>query len=386
MGSRFRYSGKTEFQSTMIRAQQMNLVNDSKSTFERRPSQRFVSRRSRMDRTRPNITSSSSSNAATATVKSSNNTNKDISSNNNNNHSNKDNTNSSVIKNDLSINRVSAKQHSEIQQSSPSLQQPAVKPNLVINSGSSRHQLSHGKPVKPPTVPSSVSFSGITQQNAKTTTNQQQHCKSSILSAVNSNNNNSNNINNNNINHQLVIDRKSEYTSDSDTNHHVKSINRSDQPGNMQINSSHAHSKSQPASIKSHHNYINYKPPDTQPPPPPKTFDNPKDLQQQTKTIKSEDDQSDPSLTIKKPGRQSTSNTEKHSEVGAVITNGLLYQRTQQQGELMNSSRMPPPPPPPHTTPRSISSQVLNQLSKQSQQHAQNGGSMVIKPICVTEL
>lgn len=51
MGSRFRYSGKTEFQSTM-RAQQELTNNCNKSTFERKPSQRFASRRSRVERDR----------------------------------------------------------------------------------------------------------------------------------------------------------------------------------------------------------------------------------------------------------------------------------------------------------------------------------------------
>lgn len=49
MGSRFRYSGKTEFQSTM-RAQQELTNNCNRSTFERKPSQRFASRRSRVER------------------------------------------------------------------------------------------------------------------------------------------------------------------------------------------------------------------------------------------------------------------------------------------------------------------------------------------------
>lgn len=49
MGSRFRYSGKTEFQSTM-KAQQELTNNCNKSTFERKPSQRFESRRSRVER------------------------------------------------------------------------------------------------------------------------------------------------------------------------------------------------------------------------------------------------------------------------------------------------------------------------------------------------
>lgn len=43
MGSRFRYSGKTEL---MMRAQQMSQAKDNKPAFERRPSQRFASRRS----------------------------------------------------------------------------------------------------------------------------------------------------------------------------------------------------------------------------------------------------------------------------------------------------------------------------------------------------
>lgn len=373
----------------MLRAQQLNQANESKSTFERRPSQRFTSRRSRVDRSRPNITSSSSSssnNPATTSNKTSNNVITNNSVNNSNNYKNEHSNNSSSgNKNDRSnLSQINSKQSNETPPA-PVAQQSTVKPNLVISSGGPRHQLPHGKPVKPPTVPPSVSFN-IAQQPKPTSNHQLQH--KSNISTINSNNNININ-NNNNSNSQMMTDKQLDFKSDSQApSHNTRPSVRLDQPERSEYSSTHEYSKSQPLSLKSHHTYINYKPPDTQPPPPPTSYDiqNPDQKSQQNST-KSEDEPIESSITIKKPIRHSTLTSEKHLEKSEnyVHANGSINQKTlQQYGELKNSSKMPPPPPPPHTAPRSIPSQTSHQISKHP--HAQTGGSVVIKPICVTEL
>lgn len=361
MGSRFRYSGKTEFQSTMIRNQQLSQANENKSTFERRPSQRFASRRSRMDRTRPNITSSSS---AAANANKTNNTN----------HSTNDNNTSSVgNKSNDSNNRTSSLKPSENQSHSQSTQQqPTVKPNIVINSGTSRHQLSHSKPVKPPTVPTSVSY----------TLPQQLHAKSSTTIQQSKSNQPAVSMNNNSIHHHhhhASSDRMSDYpVKDQEAvNVNTEADQLQDHHHNSPTVTSQAHvySKSQPITSKSHHTYINYKPPDAQPPPPPKAS---KEQQQQRVIISEEEEHQVESSINRRANRHSS---DPNSEKFTIIQNGSNQHR---HSEMINSSSMPPPPPPPHTAPRSISSQVLNQVTKYPQQnHSQ---SSLIKPICVTEL
>lgn len=354
MGSRFRYSGKTEFQSTMIRAQQLNQANENKSNFERRPSQRFASRRSRMDRTRPNITSSSSSTAVTA------NKNSNLNSNNNN-HSTKDNNVSAVISKPSDTNSLPNNKPTNESQA----HQATVKPNLVISGGNPRHQLSNSKPVRPPTVPPSASF-GVTQLKP---VGQQQKSTQPAVS-----------INNNNILHQ-ASDRRSDFT-ETDTVKAAKTHPTSERldhnlptvKPNASI--SHAHSKSQQIPIKSHHTYINYKPPDTQPPPPPKDFD--KGYKELQRVTISDEDHSE--SKIRRVNRSTAS--DQLGEGGHVSLNGPA-QRSHQAEKINSSSMPPPPPPPPHKAPRSMSGQLLNQINKQPHHHSQSG---LIKPICVTEL
>lgn len=339
MGSRFRYSGKTEFQSTMMRAQQQNRSNENKSTFERRPSQRFASRRSRMDRTRPNITSSSS-----ASTTNKNNTNN---SNNNNPHSDSNNSTANNIESNSQANQLK-----------PAIndapQRPA-KPNIVINSGASRNPLLQSKPVKPPTVPPGAPY-GVTQVKA----NSQQPAVS---------------INNNSIHHYLKDRQITEFSDCANV-----SATTPGQEHAQSINPTHVHSKLQPnMSVKAHH-YINYKPPDSQPPPPPppKPFDN-KAHREQARAITSEEEQQIAEASTapaRKPSRLACSfSSEQHPE--SSHPNGSIHKH--QQGEVINSSSMPPPPPPPSTMPRSVS----NQANKQSAHHSQ---ASIIKPICVTEL
>lgn len=333
----------------MMRTQQQTQSNESKSTFERRPSQRFASRRSRMDRTRPNITSSSSANK--------NNT-KSSSSNNLHNDSNKTSANNMIETN------------SQVNQSKLACNDTplgTVKPNIVINSGSSRHQILQSKPVKPPTVPPGASY-GITQTKS---TSQQP--------AVS--------INNNNIHHYLKDRQLADFSDCADvlvttpSQEHAQSTNSNSNSNFL----THVNSKSQPnVPVKSHH-YLNYKPPDSQPPPPPKPFYN-KALKEQPRIINSEEEQQiaeASTVPARKPSRLSCSNSsEQHSESNHY--NGIIQKHHLQQGEVINSSSMPPPPPPPHTMPRSVSNQALtNQANKQSAHHSQ---ASIIKPICVTEL
>lgn len=379
----------------MIRAQQMNQSNDNKSTFERRPSQRFASRRSRMDRTRPNIIS-----VGNKTINSNNNNNNNNSTSTNNNrinHSTNISNNQSVGNNKINESNINNKQ-SEAQQQKISQQQQssAIKSNTVMNS---RHQLSHGKPVKPPTVPPSVSFSGITQQQVKHQDHNQQATKSNQSTV---------NINNNNIQQQSMSDnrRKTDFVDPETLSSSKISIDPFDHSNNQLLasqnidSSLHSHSKSQPQlPTKSHHNYINYKPPDAQPPPPPKAYEQQLSKQLQRMT-KSEEEQDQQALAANRRATRSTNNNngggfEQISE-SLSAPNGTTNQRIhhhQQQGELLSSSSMPPPPPPPHTAPRSISSRdmmssqrVNNKQQQHQHQHQHSQSSGLIKPICVTEL
>lgn len=377
MGSRFRYSGKTEFQSTMIRAQQQTRANENKSTFERRPSQRFASRRSRMDRTRPNITSSSSASSAvnnsTTTTTTANNHKNNATSSSNSNVVHSDGNNTSSPANNA-IEPTNSSQVNQSKQTSNDTPQGTVKPNIVINSGSSRHPILQSKPVKPPTVPPGAPY-GISMQTKQTT-------------------NNSVSINNNNIHHYLKDRQVTEFSDCADLLV-SKSSQEHAQPTNQNSSfSAHVHSKSQPnVPIKSHH-YINYKPPDSQPPPPPppKPFEHKSHRDQPTRIINSEEEQQAAAeasiVPARKPSRLACSFSSEQYPEANHHHNGSIHHNKhyQQQGEVINSSSMPPPPPPPHTMPRSVSNQVLTNQTNNKQQLVNHSQSSIIKPICVTEL
>lgn len=365
MGSRFRYSGKTEFQSTMIRAQQVNQQDDNKSTFERRPSQRFASRRSRVDRTRPYISNSS----ATA------NANKNIGNTNSSSAINKNRSNqltdnegtSSTNQNPIGKNDVCSKSPvipRSVGESSVAQSNQSAKSNLVMNSGASRHQLPvQIKPVKPPTVPMNPTY-GVAQGKEPV-------APSHPLS-----------INNNSIPspNQLAYDKSRQEVSTTQ-DRGTSRIHTGDQEA--PISSAQTNHKSQSSANKAYQAYSNFRPPDTQPPPPPKN--NP----QGTSSDERRHETSSTSSIGKNPIR--VANLDKQAEHAGVKQSQRVYQ----QGELINSSSMPPPPPPPQTAPRSASSQALNQSNKtpsnqpqqqhigHHQSHSQPG---LIKPICVTEL
>lgn len=269
MGSRFRYSGKTEFQSTMIRAQQINQANDSKSTFERRPSQRFASRRSRVDRTRPHISSSSlSANASkTSNVNTSSNITSSLSASAiaANRFSTSTGGGSDAITNTTATKLDGNKILLENSKSSAdgSIQyNQAAKSNLVINSGASRHQLPvQIKPVKPPTVPMNASYE-VAQSKDPSKSN---HALSNTI------NNNNNVTSTNEANFEKKRFEAPATTSNQDKNGSKVHLGGND---------SNQEPSAQSSSIKSHNSYINYKRPDSQPPPPPQTA--PRSLSNQT--------------------------------------------------------------------------------------------------------
>lgn len=299
----------------MIRTQQLNQANESKSTFERRPSQRFTSRRSRMDRTRPNITSSSSlaSTAGTRYVacpvnnnKTSNCTDRQAPSST----SASDQTNPMPTKAGqassnqaramaesknkiLSNEKLDNTENQQLQQ-----MQNSTKPaNIVINSVTSRQQLLHSKPVKPPTVPPSVSYNSIQAQ-------QQQQIKSQTMTTTQSNhpsNTTNQNILHHHRNQSSDLERLSNVTGSFDgpeslgssnggnraynptpsaTTATITDLNNHDFLSQIQANNNFNNNNSltkphTKLSSQNHHAYVNYKAPDAQPPPPPppKNFD-----------------------------------------------------------------------------------------------------------------
>lgn len=385
MGSRFKYSGKTEFQSTMMRAQQLNQSNENRSNFERRPSQRFASRRSRTDRTRPNITSSASASALATTTNNNRNingktmnTSEKVDTNHQNNQTTPSNTrreNYASLPN-LNPTEEQANHHNQTNNNSNA---PITKHNAAINNSNHRHQMLNIKPVKPPTLPTNASFS-ITPQS-KSISNQPKSNSSEI--SVNNNNNIINNYN-----HQYSNERRSSYV-ESDCGSSIMQqkpdlIIGYDAKLTNESDLNNQNSKSQPIlpmkQQTSQISYKNYKAPESLPPPPPPP----------PKAFESGAHEDEKQHNIRKPEPPSRRiNRSSSNDHNQVDTNNMNHSHNHNNGAQRRDIKhaMPPPPPPPmRPPPRSIQAPVQHASSSDhitQDQHMQNN---LVKSICVTEL